>query len=72
MTLFELSLASLDCHYLEHSGVSLLAYLRFLDPEIALLHSKMMQLSEVAACAADFIRRLGDLKVRYLPQVRCL
>ncbi|KAM7538255.1 hypothetical protein Aperf_G00000076526 [Anoplocephala perfoliata] len=62
VTSFELSLAVLDGHFVGNSSVSLPAYVRLLDPEIALIHSKLTQLSGAIVCAADFIRRLDDLQ----------
>ncbi|VDN99763.1 unnamed protein product [Rodentolepis nana] len=64
MTSFEIALASLDCHFVsnfnENNSTDLLAYVRFFDPEIFLLHSKLMEISPAILASVDFIRSLEN------------
>lgn len=67
---FEIALASLDCHFISNAtgnnSTGLSAYVRFLDPEIFLLYSKLMQISRVISTSVDFIRNLEDNQVSYI------
>nr|CDS30860.2 Armadillo type fold [Hymenolepis microstoma] len=60
MTSFEIALASLDCHFISNvignNSTVLFSYVRFFDPEIFLLYSKLIQISPAILASVDFIR----------------
>ncbi|KAL5109922.1 hypothetical protein TcWFU_002268 [Taenia crassiceps] len=70
VTSLELSLGLLDCHLIHSAttsvsttdAVGLSAYVRFLDPEIALLRGRLVDLFHVAASAVAFVRGLYSLQ----------
>lgn len=71
VTSFELSLGLLDCHLIRSSitavsttdALGLSAYVRFLDPEIALLRGRLIDFFQVAMSAVAFARGLCSLQV---------
>lgn len=70
VTSFELSLGLLDCHLIYPAtaavsttdAVGLSAYVRLLDPEIALLRGRLVNLLHVATSAVAFVRGLYSLQ----------
>ncbi|VDK35836.1 unnamed protein product [Taenia asiatica] len=70
VTSFELSLGLLDCHLVRSAitaisttdAVGLSAYVRFFDPEIALLRGRLINLFHVAKSAVAFVRGLCSLQ----------
>ena len=67
VTSFELSLGLLDYHLVTRSttgttteAMGLSSYVRFLDHEVAFVHSRLVLLSRVASSAVSFARDLDS------------
>ncbi|KAL5970535.1 hypothetical protein TSMEX_001704 [Taenia solium] len=80
VTSFELSLGLLDCHLIRSAitaisttdAVGLSAYVRFLDPEIALLRGRLINLFHVVKPAVAFVRGLCSLQEAEKPALEDL